>query len=151
MAVTLTVKTDAFKRLISRKTDAFLQAATLELHRIAQKKASIQNEPRTVKITRPRAGGNKTSRTIYPHPSKPGESPRMRTGIGHKNIVQGYRRGLKQGRVGYTRNVRYMLFHELGIHYRVAGSQKRPTIIPALKDNEAWLNAAGRRAAEAQR
>ena len=117
MAVRLRMFDDEFRRMIGKKVDAFLSAAGLELHRIARKKASISNRGVTVKIKRPRKGGAKTQRTVYPHSSKPGESPRRRTGFGHKNIVWGYSRQRQAARVGYTRNARYMTFHELGIHF----------------------------------
>ncbi len=147
MAVRLSMHDDEFRRMTARKIDAFLQAATLELHRIARKKASLSNRGVRVKIKRPRKGGAKTQRTVYPHSSKPGESPRRRTGFGHKNIVWGYSKLLQVGRVGYTRNARYMTFHELGIRYKKAGKQRRPTIVPALRDNRRRLMAVGRRAA----
>jgi hypothetical protein len=86
----------------------------------------------------------KTQVTVYARSSLPGESPRRRTGFGQKNIVGG-RDGLV-ARVGYTRAARYMTFHELGIRYPTHGRnkgrgriQRRPTIVPALKDNIARL------------
>lgn len=147
MAVVLRMFDDEFRNLADRKMDAFLQAATLELHRIARKKASISNRGVRVKIKRPRKGGAKTQRTVYPHSSKPGEAPRRRTGFGHKNIVWGYSKQRKAGRVGYTRNARYMTFHELGIRYKGMGFQQRPTIIPALRENARRLMLVGRNAA----
>jgi len=124
---------DEFNRHTRKQLQAGLKAAGAELHRIARQKASIQNTPEVVAVQRVREGGNATSRTIYPHPSKPGESPRSRTGAGQRGIVGGLR-GLIY-RIGYTRQVRYMAFHELGIRYRKSGTQKRPTLIPALRDN----------------
>ncbi len=134
-----------FRRLTDRQMDAFLQAATLELHRQALKNASVSNKGKVVKITRPRKGGAKTQRTIYPNSSLPGESPRRRTGFGWSNIVWGYSKSRKEGRVGYTRNARYMTFHELGIRYK-RGKQQRPTIVPAIRDNLQQLKAVARNA-----
>ncbi len=146
MAVVLRMFDDEFRRLVDRKTDAFLSAVGLELHRIARKKASISNRGVRVKIKRPRKGGAKTQRTVYPNSSRPEESPRRRTGFGHKNIVWGYSKQRKVARVGYTRNARYMTFHELGIRYKRMGFQQRPTIIPALRDNARRLMLIGRNA-----
>ncbi len=146
MAVTLKINDKEFRSYTLRAIDAFLQAATLELHRIARKKASISNKGVRVKITRPREGGNETQRTIYPNSSLPDESPRRRTGFGHKNIVQGYSKSRNVGRVGYTRAARYMTFHELGIRYKRVGRQQRPTIVPAIRDNLDRLKAIGRNA-----
>lgn len=149
MALKLRIK--EFQALIDRKIDAFLKNATLKLHEIARENASVSNKGVTIAVTRPRAGGNATSRTIYPQPSKPGESPRMRTGFGHDNIVQGYSRTLQIGRVGYTRSARYMTFQELGITYARVGKQQRPTIVPALRMNIPSIAEAGRIAAEGAR
>jgi hypothetical protein len=149
MAVELRIFDKEFRAMVGRKLDAFLQAATLELHRIARKKASISNRGVRVAIKRPRKGGAKTQRTVYPHSSRPGESPRRRTGFGHKNIVQGYNAAQQDGRVGYTRNARYMTFHELGIRYKRVGFQQRPTIVPAIRENHRRMMIAGRNAARA--
>jgi hypothetical protein len=145
-----------FLRWHDGKAEAFLKGAGTELHRIAMHKASIQNEPEVRKFSaalKARRKGskflNKTQRTIYPNPSKPGESPRMRTGFGRKNIVGGFSRTTMTYRVGYTRAARYMAFHELGIRYKKKGRRvKRPTIVPALKDNRAHLVAVGMAAAD---
>lgn len=123
-----------FERLLDEQIVRGLTAAAAELHRISRKKAGIINPGRTVPITRPRAGGNATQRTIYTNSSKPGESPRRRTGFGQKNIVFGVNPAVKAARVGYTANARYMTFHELGIRYS-SGFQQRPTLVPALRDN----------------
>ena len=129
---------DEYMRLVRKATGEGVKAATLKLHSISRKKASVSNAGQTVKVKRQTKGGNKTSRTVYPNSSKPGESPRRRTGFGQKNIVFGYSGVLMQGRVGYTRAARYMTYHELGIRYR-SGKQQRPTIIPALVDNRRLL------------
>jgi hypothetical protein len=138
-----------FRRLTERQVDALLSAVTTEIHRQALRNASVTNSGETIKITRPRKGGNKTQRTIYPDSSRPGESPRRRTGFGRENIVMGYSKQRKEGRVGYTRNARYMTFHELGIRYKKMGFQQRPTIVPVLRDNPQQLVAVGRAAMRA--
>jgi len=136
---------EEFRKFTIEQCTAGLDASGNEFHRIARKKASVQNTPVVVPIKHPRAGGNATSRTTYPNSSKPGESPRMRTGFGHASIVGG-RLGLAF-RVGYTRLARYMAFHELGIRYKRGGTQYRPTVIPALRDNLTRIGMMFKRAA----
>lgn len=87
------------------------------------------------------------SRTIYPNSSRPGESPRRRTGFGQKNIVFGVDESTLVARVGFTRNARYMTFHELGIRYS-SGLQQRPTIVPATSENLPRLQAIFQRGAK---
>ena len=130
-----------------------LRAAGFELHRIAQLYASIPNPGVKKKRMRRKShlavgafGAHvvqerRTSYTTYPTPSKPGESPRMRTGFGRRNIVWSASRKRMHARVGYTRNARYMIYHELGIRYRKVGFQKRAKIVPALRENEQRLAA----------
>lgn len=136
-----------FKAYTDRMLDAFLKTATLELHTISRDMASRPNTGVTVKIQRPRKGGATTQRTIYPNSSKPGESPKRRTGVGHKSIVQGYSPQRQEGRVGYTRLGRHMTFHELGIKYSRVGLQQRPTIVPAWKRNQPRIFGVARNAA----
>lgn len=128
---------------------AGIKAATIELHGIARQKASIPNPAtrhKRVRDTSAQGGGPKgTQYSTWDNSSKPGESPRRRTGFGQKNIVWGF--AGDRGRVGYTKNARYMTFHELGIRTKT-GLQKRPTIVPALADNLDRLYAIAKQAAE---
>ena len=126
-----------------------LRAAGFELHRISQLYASIPNPGEKRKRTRSTSRGAKgTQYTVYPHSSQPEESPRMRTGFGRRNIVWAADRAAMVARVGYTRNARYMIYHEVGIRYRLKGKQKRPTIVPALRENEQRLEGIFERAAK---
>lgn len=75
--------------------------------------------------------------TVYPYPSKPGEPPRRRTGYGQKNILKEIQRGV--ARVGFSRNARYMSFHEVGIEYKRGKKQRRPTLVPMLRNNRSRL------------
>jgi len=151
VAVRITWNGEALKRYTHKQIEAGLYAAAVELHRIARKKASIPNAGQTVAVKRQRAGGNKSSRTIYPHSSRPGESPRRRTGFGQKNIVFGISQDGTTARVGYTRNARYMTYHELGIRYSRVGLQYRPTIVPAMRHNAPRLAMIAVRAARETR
>jgi len=149
MAVQLKWNGEQFKRIIRGQLEAGLDAVYLELLRIAKHMASVPNRGVQVTVSRPRAGGNATSRTISPYPSYPGEPPRARTGFGRSNIVGG-RNGLIV-RVGYTRAARYMTFHELGIRYTKAGFQQRPLLVPAVENNVQRLRGIFERAARAKR
>lgn len=149
----LVIHEKAFLAFTDRKVDAYLTAMGSELHSLSRQAASRPNTGRTIRFsaaTRKRRKGskfvNKTQRTIYPDPSKPGESPKRRTGFGQKNIVWGYSKTLRAARVGYTRAARYMTFHELGIRYKRRGKEQRPTIIPSLMDNRRRILMVGRRA-----
>ena len=147
----LTVKVDwrgpELTAVIKRQMAAGLDAWWVELQAIARKKASISNAGVRKKRTRTTSRGGKGSQyTIYPNSSKTGESPRRRSGMGQKGIVGG--RSELAARVGYTKNVAYMLFHELGIRY-AGGVQRRPTLVPAMRDNEKRLNRVFQKHAEA--
>ena len=151
MAVKLTWRGIQFIDLIREAQEAGLVAASADLHRIARKKASIPNvgvRKTRVRNTSKLGGGKKGSQyTIYPHSSKPRESPRRRTGKGQKGIVREFDRKRLEASVGFTRDVRYMTFHELGIRYS-GGIQQRPTLVPALRDNLQRLSKIALRAAK---
>ncbi len=152
MAVTLKWNGPQYGALAGRKMDAFLKAAGAAHWRISLDMAALSKNTGTP-VTRTRdtsgqGGGPVGSQyTIYPFPSKPGEPPRIRTGFGRKNIVGGYNKTLQKWRTGYTRLARYMTWHELGIRYP-GGTQQRPTIIPALRDNLDRLAVIGKNAAD---
>ncbi len=127
-------------------------AAAAEHQNISRKKVSKQNQPvkkKRVRDTRKQGGGKIGSQyTIHPNSSKPGESVRRRFGHGMAGIVRGSDRKRLSARVGYTRNVRYMTFHELGIRYAKKGLQKRATLVPAVADNLDRLGGIAVRAAK---
>jgi hypothetical protein len=141
MAVKLTIHDRELLRATEKAQERYLRAAALTLHMIAQEAAGVPNTGKTVRapIKRDAKGrhlkGSGKQRTVYENSSKPNEPPRVRTGFGRKNIVQGFSKQLMASRVGYTRAARYMTFHELGIRYTKAGYQQRPTIIPSLRDH----------------
>ena len=147
MAVKLKWYGNELMALNKDKIAAAMHAWWVELQRLSREAAGVMNEGVPVAITRPRAGGNKTSRTVYQHSSRPGEPPRRRTGFGQDNIVGGFDRARMAARVGYTRAARYMTYHELGIRYP-SGTQQRPTIIPAERDNRQRLVQLMKRAAD---
>lgn len=116
-----------------------IKATTIALHAASRKAASVPNTGEAIALTRKPGASerkrNKTQRTTYPNSSKPGEPPRRRTGFGQKNIVSGWDRKTTSGRVGHGRNARYMMFHEVGIRYKRAGLQRRPTVVPTFVKN----------------
>lgn len=146
MAVIVRWYGDDAENFTRKQLNAGIAAATQELQNIARQMASIPNTGVSVPVKRQTRGGNKTSRTTYPNSSKPGEPPRRRTGAGQKGILLAFAPALQIGRVGFSRNVRYMTFHELGITYG-SGKQQRPTILPAVRNNMRRLSAIFVRAA----
>lgn len=166
----MTINAKGLEQYNNRQLQAGLEAVWVAFQKIVRKRAGLINTGKVIKLnpdkdqeggkkkakgsripiyipgvgwrmskkTRKRGGiTNKTQITVYPNSSKPGEPVRRRTGIGQKNIVGG-RRGFR-ARVGYTKNARYMTFHELGIKYP-RGTQRRPLIVPALRDSAKRLN-----------
>lgn len=70
------------------------------------------NVPNTGVSVKRRGGG---SRTIYPHPSPPGEPPRKRTGWGQRHVQYELDRVSLKSRVGVGVNALYLAMHEAGI------------------------------------
>jgi hypothetical protein len=101
-----------FNEQLAKATHAGLLRTTVFLHTQYRLAVSEPNSGVRVPITRPRPGGNTTSRTIYPTPSKPGEYPRLRTGFGRSGIVWNDKSkpGKPVTRVGVVKNAIYM-FH----------------------------------------
>ncbi len=151
MATKLKWNGKALARFSREAAGAGIRAATVELHSISRKKASISNvatRHKRVRDTSQQGGGPKGSQySTWDNSSRQGEAVRRRTGFGQKNIVWGFDGTRIIGRVGYTRNARYMTFHELGIRYS-GGLQKRPTLVPALADNISRLFAIVKRGAQ---
>ena len=99
--------------------------------------------------TSAQGGGKKGSQyTTYPHSSKPGETPRKRTGHGQANVVWGFDVRKIAARVGHRRLAMYMIFHALGIRYSRVGVQQRPTVLLAYRENESQLFAIMKRVAQ---
>ena len=117
---------DEFLKFTRRQGAEGLRAAGLVLWTLSRQRAGRVNTGISVY----KSGGG--TRTVYPNPSKPGEAPRVRRGIGQESIRWGFDDHELASRVGFTRIARYMLFHELGINYSRVGFQRRPTIVPTL-------------------
>ena len=89
---------------------------------------NVPNSGVRVKVKRKTPGGNTTSRTIYPNPSKAGEPPRKRTGFGQSQIKKEVDRKSLTARVGITKAGIYMAYLDLGTK-RIA---RRPFFMPTL-------------------
>lgn len=85
--------------------------------------------------TRRTPSGRKATHTVYPHPSRPGEAPRKRTGWLQRNVryeIEG-----DTGRVGVAANATYGAYLELG----TARMRPRPWLVATLTANLARLQA----------
>ncbi len=90
--------------------------ATEFLWAAARQQVNIGNTG--VRVTRKRStsrGAKGSSYTIYPNPSRPGESPHKITGWGQSHIEREHDRENAIGRVGIMAGGEYMLRHEFGI------------------------------------
>lgn len=122
----------AFEQRIKRATAHGLLRAGTFYHAKCREAVSRPNTGQRVKVKRQTPGGNRRSRTVYPNPSKPGESPRLRTGFGRNNIVVNHDPKGRYTRVGVTRNGMYMFWLELGTRH-VA---RRPWLMRTLQENQ---------------
>lgn len=132
-----------FERFTDEAMFHGIRVATADLQRIAKKKASIANTGVSMTRKRDTTRGSKGSTyTVYPNPSSPGESPRMRTRQGQASIQKGTDRKRIAGRVGFMRSAMYMAMWEVGIK-----GVQRPTIVPATRNNIGRLSQSFRRGA----
>ena len=134
------------QRLRKATADGLLRAGTF-YHAKCREAVSKPNTGRSVRVVRKVKvrtrkdgqkdkrfkGFKKVSKTIYPNPSKPGESPRLRTGFGRANVVVNHKGGRNpHARIGVSRNGMYMFWLEVGTR-RVA---RRPWLVKALLENK---------------
>lgn len=125
-------KGNQFQQQLKKATAQGLLRAGTYYHQKCREAVSTPNTGRSVRIKRKRPGGNTTSRTIYPNPSKPGESPRLRTGFGRANVVINHKGGTRpHARIGVSKNGMYMFWLEIGTR-RVA---RRPWLVKTLLEN----------------
>jgi hypothetical protein len=126
-----------FEQMLKKATSDGLKRAGVFYHSKCQQAVSKPNTGRSVKIKRQVPGGNKRTRTIYPNPSKPGESPRLRTGFGRKNIVINHDPKGRYVRVGVSQNGMYMFFLEVGTR----NIARRPWLMKTLMENQKVIGA----------
>lgn len=118
------------EQLRAATAEGLLRAGTF-YHSKCRQVVSRPNTGKSVKVKRQTKGGNKRTQTIYPNPSKPGESPRLRTGFGRNNIVVNHDPKGRYARIGVTRNGMYMFWLEVGTR-RI---RRRPWLLKTLLEN----------------
>ena len=132
MASSLKWNGKQFEQSLRKATAEGLLRAGTFYHQRCQQAVSKPNTGRSIRIKRRTPGGNRSSRTIYPNPSKPGEAPRLRTGFGRNNVVVNHDPNGQYTRVGVTRNGIYMFYLEVGTR-TVA---RRPWLMRTLLENQ---------------
>jgi hypothetical protein len=123
---------DEFNRKLSKATAGGLRKAAVFLHARVRAATNVQNTgTRRRRKRKTVAGGKGSGYTTYDNPSKPGEPPRKRTGIGHSNIVweSNDSRHNPAVRIGVNRTGIYMIFLELGTRTIEA----RPWLLATLR------------------
>lgn len=131
MSVRIRVYDRKVKAALIDATADGIKRATVFLHGRTRQTVGVPNTGVRVPVQRRTPGGNRSSRTIYPSPSKPGEPPRKRTGWGQRHIVWEFDPQAIAGRVGIAKAALYMLYLELGTRH-VA---RRPWLVATLKRN----------------
>lgn len=132
MASSLKWNGKQFEQSLRKATAEGLLRAGTFYHQRCQQAVSKPNTGRSIRIKRRTPGGNRSSRTIYPNPSKPGETPRLRTGFGRNNVVVNHDPQGKYTRVGVTRNGIYMFYLEVGTRHIA----RRPWLMRTLLENQ---------------
>lgn len=133
MASGMTWNGKEFEKHLKKATATGLKRAGVFFHSKCREVVSKPNTGVSIAIKRHTKGGNKRSRTIYPNPSRPGESPRLRTGFGRANVVVNHGPNLKNpyARVGVSANGIYMFYLEVGTRHIA----RRPWLMKTLEEN----------------
>lgn len=143
--IELTIKTKPkyreYEAKVHRAAGRALRAAGVRLQQLVKKALSTSAGPQVVKLKRPRGGKkNRTQRTIYTNPSRPGTPPHARTTNLLKGIWLKHDSRRPAAQVGWSRNAIYGLYHDQGIRYRKAGLQKRPHMMATFHKNRASIS-----------
>lgn len=139
--ITVKVNGDALMETIRQRTERGLLAmANLARTRVVAALSRPNTGQRVVRTRATSRGPAGSSYTVYPHPSQPGEPPKARTGLGRRSLMV-KKKSWKEVRLGWQSIAFYMAMHEVGIRYRRAGFQQRPSLRPTVKQNEASLRA----------
>jgi hypothetical protein len=140
-----------FEQMLKKATADGLKRAGVFYHSACQQAVSKPNTGKSIKVkkrikVRIRKDGKTdrrfkefrtVTRTIYPNPSLPGESPRLRTGFGRKNVVINHDPKGRWVRIGVSQNGMYMFLLEVGTR-RVA---RRPWLLKTLMENQQVIGA----------
>lgn len=124
-----------FEQHLKRATARGLKRAGTYYHQKCREAVSRPNTGVSVRVIRRTPGGNRRTRTIYPNPSKPGESPRLRTGFGRRNVVVNHDPRGQWARVGVSQNGIYMFYLEVGTR-RIA---RRPWLLKTLIEHRQMI------------
>lgn len=135
MAIVFKVNDRELNKALERMTADGLVRGVQFYHTQLRLAVSVPNSGVRVKVKRQTPGGNKTSRTIYPNSSKPGEPPRLRTGFGRSQIVREINKAELSGRVGITKAGIYMAYLDLGTKHIA----RRPFFMKTLMKNKAII------------
>lgn len=117
-----------------------LQRAGAVYMALCKKAVSVPNTGVTrIRKRNTKAGRKGSQYTIYPHSSKEGEPPRVRTSFGRSMITMQYLPLKKDPRVrvGVRTNAKYMIFLELGTK-RIA---PRPWLVNTFMKNRKLIGA----------
>jgi len=134
LTITTNPRYREYEAKVKRASSAALRAAGTRLQQLVQMALNKSAGPQYIKLKRPRGGKkNKTQRTIYTRPSKPGEAPHKRTGNLQRGIWHKHNPARPVSQVGWSLNAIYGLYHDQGIRYRRAGLQKRPHMMATFK------------------
>lgn len=135
MAVVIKWHGPELLRRIQRSTAGGIQLAAQYYYTQCQLALSVPNTGVRVRRTRAtRRGKAGSTYTIYPNPSRPGESPRLRTAHGRSNVIHEHDARIPASRVGVRKNALYLVMHELGIR-----GVKRPWLLPTLIRTQAVM------------
>lgn len=136
MEIIIDFDDDGFNRALNEATKRGVRAVAITAHTLIQQELSVPNTGVRHKRTRATSRGRKGSQyTTYPHPSKPGEPPRLRTGFGRSHVYKEPIDGGLRWRIGVRGNAAYMGLLELGTK-RVAA---RPWLAATLRKHLASL------------
>lgn len=135
MSVKVKVYDREFNAALRSATADGIRRATVYAHQQAQLEVNKPNTGVRVPVKRQTPGGNKSSRTIYPNPSAPGEPPRKRTGWGQRNIVWEFDSLRVIGRYGVRKNALYMYFLHIGTRFIAP----RPWMLAPIEKNVAMI------------
>ena len=143
--IELTIKTKPryreYEAKVHRAAAGALRAAGVRLRQLVKMELNTSAGPVYLKLKRPRGGKkNKTQRTIYTRPSRPGEPPHKRTGNLQRGIWLQHDTMRPAALVGWSRNAIYGLYHDQGIHYARVGFQKRPHMMATFKKHKSSIS-----------
>lgn len=132
MPVSVKYNREVFNARITKRAAQALKAAALVLDRECRIAVGQPNTGESRTRTRDTSRGKAGSQyTVYPHPSRPGEPPRLRTGFGRSSIFNRTAGTEKNPieQVGVLGNGAYMFLLEVGTKHIA----RRPWLLATLE------------------